>query len=231
MTGGIGVLGEKPLHADLKRRYTEPGDRVEVPMDGFVIDIVRPDRLVEIQTRGFSGMKRKLTCLLDSHAITVVHPIAAQKWILKVDDDGQVLSRRKSPKKGSAVDIFGELVSFPDLMTHPNLTLEVLLTSEQEVRRFDAKRAWRRHGWVVEERQLLDVSESFVFASVDSLIGLLPTGLPTEFTTASLAGALGRPRRLAQQMTYCLSRLGAIERVGKDRNAVVYGRSRASGTN
>ena len=38
---GIGLLNEKPLHASLKQWYARPGDRFEVPVDGFVIDIVR----------------------------------------------------------------------------------------------------------------------------------------------------------------------------------------------
>jgi hypothetical protein len=33
-------------------------DRFEVPVDGFVIDIVRDDLLIEIQTRNFSSLKR-----------------------------------------------------------------------------------------------------------------------------------------------------------------------------
>jgi len=37
----VGTLGEKPLHAALKRWYAEDGDHVEEPVDGFVIDLVR----------------------------------------------------------------------------------------------------------------------------------------------------------------------------------------------
>jgi hypothetical protein len=55
---GIGLLNEKPLHASLKQWYARPGDRFEVPVDGFVIDVVRDDLLIEIQTRNFSSLKR-----------------------------------------------------------------------------------------------------------------------------------------------------------------------------
>jgi hypothetical protein len=41
-------------------------------------------------------MKRKLTALLDSHPVRVVHPIALEKWIVKIDSDCQVVGRRKS---------------------------------------------------------------------------------------------------------------------------------------
>lgn len=222
---GVGTLREKPLHAALKRWYAEDGDLVEEPVDGFVIDLVRDDLLIEIQTRGFSSMKRKLNALLDEHAVHVVHPIAVAKWLVKIDDDGQVLSRRKSPKRGDAVDVFSELVSFPDLLGHERLTLEVLLVHEEEVRRFDATKAWRRKGWVVLERRLLEVVDRLVIDSPQALVRLLPTDMPEKFTTSDLADALGRPRRLAQQMTYCLRNLGAIEMVDKHGNAIVYARS------
>jgi hypothetical protein len=181
--------------------------------------------LIEIQTRGFSSMKRKLARLLDGHAVRVVHPIAVEKWILKLDESGEVISRRKSPKRGAAVDLFGELVSFPGLIAHADLTIELLLTREEEVRRFDATKVWRREGWVVEERRLLEVVDRLVVGSPEDLASFLPSELPSEFTTADLAAALRRPRRLAQQMTYCLRRLGVIEEVGKNGNAIVYSRS------
>ena len=221
----VGTLGEKPLHAALKRWYAEEGDRVEEPVDGFVIDLVRDGLLIEIQTRGFSSMKRKLARLLDGHVVRVVHPIAVEKWILKLDESGEVISRRKSPKRGAAVDLFGELVSFPGLIAHADLTIELLLTREEEVRRFDATKVWRRKGWVVEERRLLDVVDRLVVGSPEDLASFLPSELPSEFTTADLAAALRRPRRLAQQMTYCLRRLGVIEEVGKNGNAIMYSRS------
>ena len=48
----IGLLNEKPLHAALKAWYAQPGDRFEVPLHGFVIDIVRDDVLLEVTVRG-----------------------------------------------------------------------------------------------------------------------------------------------------------------------------------
>jgi hypothetical protein len=44
----IGTLNEKPLHAALKQWYAEPEDRIEAPVDGFTVDIVRGDLLIEI---------------------------------------------------------------------------------------------------------------------------------------------------------------------------------------
>ena len=219
----VGLLGEKPLHASLKRWCAETGDLIEAPVDGFVIDIVRDDLLIEIQTRGFAGMKRKVTTLLENgHRVRIVHPIPVQKWIVKLDDTGEELSRRRSPKRGSVLDVFAELVSFPALLANDLLEVEVLLVHEEEYRRHEPGKAWRRKGWVVQERRLVGVVDARRVAGTEDLRELLPDDLPTPFTTADLAERLAQPRRIAQQMAYCLRHAGAIVAVGKAGNAIEY---------
>jgi hypothetical protein len=143
----IGLLNEKPLHAALKSWYAGPNDRFEVPVAGYVIDIVRDDLLIEIQTGNFSSMKIKLGQLVAKHPVRLVYPLAHEKWLVKLPkEDGDKRKRRKSPKRGQVTDIFRELVSFPELLLEPNFSLEVLLIQEEEVRRYDGQRGWRRRG-------------------------------------------------------------------------------------
>lgn len=219
----IGTLREKPLHASLKRWYSEADDRIEMPVDGYVIDLVRDDLLIEIQTRGFSSMKSKVTALLEQgHRIRIVHPIAVDRWIVKVDADGEVLSRRRSPKHGTTLDIFAEMVSFPALMVRPELGLEVVLVIEEEIRRHSDDGPWRRRGWSVLERHLLEVIESVSLGTPEDLAELLPIGLAETFTTTDLVAASGCTRRVAQQMVYCLRKMNMIEPVGKVGNSIEY---------
>lgn len=219
----IGTLREKPLHASLKQWYTEPGDQVESPVDGFVIDLVRGDLLIEIQSSGFSSMKQKVMSLLDAgHQVRIVHPIPVDRWIVKVDDEGTILSRRRSPRHGGPTDVFSELVSFPGSMAQSGLELELVMTIEEQYRIHTPGRAWRRNGWTVLERRLVEVVETHLLTGIDDLIGLLPEGLSDQFTTADLATHLGRPLRTGQQMAYCLRTLGALVAVGKAGNSVLY---------
>lgn len=220
----IGSLNEKPLHAALKEWYRRAGDRVEVPLDGFVIDLVRGELLIEIQTRSFSAMRRKFDHLLDSYPIRLVHPVAAERWIVKLDDAGTETSRRRSPKRGIAADVCAELVSFPSLLSHPHFTLEIALIEEEEVRRPDARKGWRRGGFAIDERRLVDVRETVEVGSPEALRRLLPDRLPDPFTTADLADGLGRSRHLAQEMGYCLRVSGAVQTVGRDRRGILYQR-------
>lgn len=76
---GIGLLNEKPLHAALKEWYAQPGDRFEVPLAGFVIDIVRDGLLLEIQTSSVASLKSKIASLLPAHRIRLIHPVALEK--------------------------------------------------------------------------------------------------------------------------------------------------------
>ena len=123
----IGELRERSLHAALKRWYALPGDRAEVPLQGYVIDLVRHGTLIEIQTGSFAKLARKLTRLVRDHRIRLVFPIARRKWIVTTGPDGSVLRRRASPKRGAYRDLFAELVRIPLLIGNPNFTLEVLI--------------------------------------------------------------------------------------------------------
>lgn len=226
MSRPIGLLNEKPLHAALKAWYAEPGDLFEMPVDGYVVDIVRGDLLIEIQTRNFSAIRGKLSALTAQHPLRLVYPLAVEKWIVRLQPDGeQLLSRRKSPKKGSPVEVFSELVSIPRLLTSANFSLELLLIQEEEIRSYDAERAWRRKGWVTQERRLLDVIGRQVFGTPGELGALLPAELDEPFTTLALAEALGISRRLAQRMAYCLRVVGVLAALGKSGRGVLHVRS------
>ena len=219
---GIGLLNEKPLHASLKQWYARPGDRFEVPVDGFVIDIVRDDLLIEIQTRNFSSIKSKLTRLSDSHQIRLIYPIVQEKWIVRMatGDRGKAI-RRKSPKRGRLEDLFWELVSIPQLLSHPNFSLEVLMIRQEEVRRYEGKRKWRSKGWVIEGRQLLGVLDRRLFGESADWLRFLPEGLEL-FTTSDLAAGIATKRELAQKMAYCLREGRMIELIGRRGRSNLY---------
>ncbi|MFC1620040.1 hypothetical protein ACFL45_08850 [Candidatus Neomarinimicrobiota bacterium] len=221
---GIGLLNEKPLHASLKEWCARPGDRFEVTVDGFVIDIVQDDLLLEIQTSNFASIKSKLINLVRVHRVRLIYPIAQEKWIVKLAKDNRGgETRRKSPKKGRVEDLFWEMVRFPQLLANPHFSLEVLLIREEEVRRYERKRNWRRRGWGIEERRLLGVVDQRLFEEPADWRALLPESLGEAFTTRDLTEAMGISRLLAQKMAYCLRQGKVIELIGKQGRANSYG--------
>jgi hypothetical protein len=222
---GIGTLHESGLHSGLKAWYARPGDEAEVELDGRVADLMRGDQVVEFQTHHFYAIKRKLLRLVEARPVRLVYPIALERWIVRVGADQQtMLGRRKSPRRGQAAQVFEELVSFPELLCHPNFTLEVVLTREEEIRcpwSGPRRGRWKRK-WQVCDRRLLEVADSVLLTSPADCLRLLPAGLPRPFSNRSLAEGLRQPMRLAAQMTYCLRRMGAIAALGKVGRAIVY---------
>jgi hypothetical protein len=159
----------------------------------------------------------------------LVYPIAYEKWLIKLPKHADCqTTRRKSPKRGEVAEVIKELVSFPELLLERNFSLEVLLIQEEEVRRYDERRRWRRRGWVTEERRLLRVVEQRRFEGPADVAALIPKGLPERFTTSDLADVMKKPLWFAQKMAYCLRRMRVITRVGRRGRSVLYTRADAA---
>ena len=224
----IGTLNEGALHAQLKNWYQRPGDRIEQVVGGFVVDLVRGDLLVEIQTGGFAPLRRKLELLTRQQRVRLVAPLPLARKIIRLSDEGELLSVRRSPRRGRVEDIFNRLVSIPSLLCQPHFELELLLTHQDELRVYRPEKAFRRHGWVVAGRRLVSVEQCLRISGPDDAARLLPPSLPELFDTAQLAEAAAIERRTAQQMTYCLRAMGVLHTTGKRGNAIVHRRADAT---
>ena len=221
----IGTLSERSLHAMLKEWLAQPGDELEKKVGRYVIDIVREDRLIEIQTRHFYAIKRKLANLIDEYLVTLVYPVVAKKWIVKLSPDGETqLNRRKSPQRGNVYSVFRELVGIPNLVSHPNLSVDVVFVYIDEVRVNDGQGSWHRKGWSIVDTRLLEVEGQISLHTVGDWQALIPADLEDPFTTRDLSEAVGERIRLAQSMAYCLYQMGAVDRIGKQGNSYLYER-------
>ena len=205
-------MQESSLHHSLKRHFAGANGQMEVPVDGYQIDVVQGSLLIEIQTGNFTAIKSKLADLLPEHPVLLVHPIPLETWLLKYDQDGgKLLERRKSPRRGRWEQVFLELVRIPHLLNHPNLTLELLLTRQEEVRCNDGRGSWRRKGWSITDHRLLSIDDRRIFAGPSDFRALLPESLPHTFTSKELATSLKIPPYLAQKMAYSLRAMGLLE--------------------
>jgi len=198
-------------------------------MDGYRIDAVVGDCLIEIQCAGLSAIRPKIKNLVKTRDVLVVKPLCEKKMLLKRKrKGGKIVSKRRSPKSESYYDIFDELVHFTSVFPHPRLTLEILLTEQEEVRLPPLRKSWRRRPRV-EDRRLVSVTGRLTLRDNRDLLKMLPDELPKPFNTSDLAEAAEIPRWLAQKMTYCLRHSGAIKQVGKNRNTILYERAKIRG--
>jgi hypothetical protein len=227
MPSQIGTLAEKSLHAALKTFYARPGDRFEVEVAGYVIDIVRSQAdgllLLEIQSRNFSAIRRKLAALLEAgHVVRLIHPIAVEKWIVRQQVSGRQVARRRSPKRGHRLEVFKELVRIPHLLPHSNFSLQVALTRQEEIWLNDGQGSWRRKGWSIADHRLLDVEGTFCLSSRADFLAALAPQMERPFTNRGLAEAMKISTSLAGKITYTLRKAGWLEQVGMQGRAYLF---------
>jgi len=219
----IGLLNEKPLHAALKRWAAEDGDRFEVPVGRYVADIVRGDQVIEIQTGSTSVLKRKLSSLLGYRSVRLLLPLPARKTVRMLDEDGKEIRSRRSPKRASLIDAFDELIPLRAFLGDPNLSIDLVLIHEEEIRRRRPARRGRRD-WRVEERRLVEVFDCVSLHHPADYLAFVPCSLPEPFSTADLAAAIACPRATARKIAYVLREVGVLVPVGKRGNAILYER-------
>ncbi len=216
---------EMSLHRSLKERYATGSDgRSEVVIEGFRVDTIdNLGRLIEIQSGPLGPLRGKLGRLLPNHRIRIVKPVVMSRLVVRRSRrDGPDLSARRSPKRGELYDFFDDLVGVVRLFPHPNLDIEILGVTIDEVR---VPRR-RRPGYAVVDRRLDSIHESSLVASGPDLWKLLPSGCDGRrpFTTLDLCEQLDRDPWFAQRIAYCLRLTGAARVVGKAGNRLVYSR-------
>lgn len=111
-----------------------------------IADIAVDGQIFEVQTGGFFPLRDKIDWYL-THTrfrVTVVHPIPAVRYLSWIHpEDGAILSRRKSPKRGRVRDVAKELYWLSDFIGEPRFSLRILLLQLEEYRMADG---WSRDG-------------------------------------------------------------------------------------
>ena len=215
-------MTEQTLHEQLKQFYASETGDIESPLGDYKVDVVRGDLLIEIQTRSFSSIRDKLRDLAHENKVRLVHPIAYQKWITRLDRNENQVGRRKSPRRGRVEDVFYELVYLPKLLMNPNFELEVAMVDLEEYWIDDGKGSWRRRRWSIHDKRMLELRERHLFNSPEDFKALFPESLPCTFTSRMLANETGLNMRLTQKMLYCLTKMNIVERNGKKGRAYLY---------
>ncbi len=107
------------------------------------------------------------------------------------------MSTRLSPRHETIADLFADLVYFVDIFPHPRLTLEVVLTRQEEHRVNAKKKWWRGPDFRVTDRLLVGIEGRVTLRDTADLLRLLPIGLDEQFTTGEIARLAPMPRWLA----------------------------------
>jgi hypothetical protein len=222
---GIGTLSEKTVHSVLKSNLSPNPINHEIRVGGFVADICTGTEIIEVQTRSFDKLRRKLQAFLAVAPVTVVYPIPNIKWIRWVNPQtGEISPPRKSPKIGTPYAIFPELYKIMNFLKDPNLNLKIILINLEEYRflngwSLDGKKGSSRCDRLPTEL----VNEISITQPKDYQL-LIPDILGEEFTSKEFKAASKLPLHHAQTALRVLHYVGAVDRVGKKGNSFVYTR-------
>lgn len=224
----IGIQKEKILHKTLKY-YLEENEafhevKLKKPNKGIIYaDIYKKSVIYEIQTRGFDKLRSKLENMLESYKVVLVHAIAYEKYIYKIEDTGEVIGPVKSPKKGSIFDIFKELYKIKYLLKNENLSFKILLINMDEYRNVVPKKHYKSSGYI-RERQIPKriVKEYDINSTDDFKKVLLEYNLKENFTSKEFAKIVKTSLKNASVALNILDYLGIVTRVSKKGNSFIY---------
>ncbi len=220
---GIGTLSEKTLHAILKNFYEPDEDKHEIPIDRFVADIYTGEEIIEIQTGQFNRMREKLKCFLQEYPVTIVYPIARERWLHWIDEEtGEVSKGRKSPKKGNEYSAFAELYRIKMFLTDPHLNIKIVLLDMDEYKILNGWGKQKKNNASKYDRIPNRFVEEICIERKEDYLQFLPMSLPEQFTVKEYAKTVKCSEKLASVVLNIINHMEVVERVGKRGNAFLY---------
>lgn len=219
----IGTLSEKTVHAVVKNYYEPDEDKQEIPIEGMYADIFTGNEIIEIQTRSFDQVRKKLDRFLPEYPVTVVLPIPDTKWLIWIDEEtGELSTPRKSPKKGSEYSAFKELYKIKPYLKKEGLTIVLLFLDMEEYRLLNGWSKDNKKGSSRYDRIPVQITKEVCFKQSRDYEILLPNTLVGEFTSSEFAKAVKINARQANLVLNILLYMDVVKRTGKRGKAFVY---------
>jgi len=220
---GIGTLSEKTLHSILKNYFEPYPENHEIKVGGFVADIVSEKGIIEIQTRQFNKLLKKLNAFLEVCEVTIVYPIAEIKWLHWIDlETGETSKKRKSNRKGMPCDIFFELYKIKSVLKNPRLKLCICMLEIEEYRYLNGWSKDKKKGSSRCDRIPVNIFNEINIEYTEDYKKLIPDGLAKEFSAKDFAKKSRLSVSHSQIALNVLNFLEVVTRIGKKRNAFIY---------
>lgn len=219
----IGVLSEKTVHAVLKNYYSPNESNHEVNTNGFIADICHANKIIEIQTRNFNTLRRKLDAFLPDYDVTIVHPITRHKTLHWINPEtGEISKGRRSPKKGSPYMVFKELYRIKPWLTDKNLHIRLVLMDIEEYKMLDGRSRDRKKGATRNDGIPVEFVEEIILDSPRDYLMFLPIELPENFTSTDLGRVSHLTTSSASLVLNILNHMNVVEQVGKRGRSYLY---------
>jgi len=216
----IGTYNEKRFHRVYKRLVTEDASCYEVRIGRYVADVLCDGHITEIQTGSFRPLTEKLRYYLNETdcTVNVVKPIVAEKRIIRTErDTGEILSDKRSPKRGRPTDILPDIYHISEFIGDPRFSLTIELISAEELRFSDRVRYRRSGAYDSDLIPVSSITTITVTTPLDLKLLLPPPLLTAPFTSSDFSRQTTlRSRRLSFSLNTLISlNLLERERIGK----------------
>lgn len=217
---GFGTLQEKTIHEVIKDFYCYDHDFQEQRRGRYIADIAVGNDIWEVQTRAFNKLRGKLESFLKKYHVTVIYPVPVEKKLYWLNQEtGEITGGRRSPRKGSAYDVFWELYKIRPYLPHPDLSIHIFLMDMEEYKLLNGWSRDRKRGASRYDRLPGKLRDIVRLEYTKDYLYFLPDGLPEEFTSLDLAKCAHIPRDTAQTCLLILRDLGIVELIGKQGRA------------
>lgn len=213
----IGIQNEKILHKIIKYYINSNPNEHEVKIKNLFVDVVVGDHLYEIQTANFNNLRQKLNILLPNYLVTIVYPVSHKKTIYNLNEQGELLNIKISPKIKTPLEILIEMYKIKSFVNHPNLSFKVIYLDMDEYRTQVEKKHFRSKGYVrlkqvptilIKEYDLKNQNDYFKIFS--------EFAFPNQFTTKTFSKYFKISTSKAANAISVLKALNIVELIGRE---------------
>lgn len=217
----IGEYQEKAIHFILKNYFECDLDKMEVKIDGMIADICNENGIIEIQTRNFDRLRKKLDVFLEKYDTTIVYPLIKSKKITWLNSENSADYNRKSPIHMNIFNAFKELYKIKTYLINKNLHFCFVFVDIVEFKNLDGYGKDKKKKASSFNKLPINISEIINFDSFLDFKNIFD-GSEGEFTSKSLAKMKKIKLKDAQVALTVLSYLGIVEKIGKDGRSFIY---------
>lgn len=217
----IGEYQEKAIHFILKNYFETDKDKLEVKINGMIADIYNEEGIIEIQTRNFDRLRKKLDVFLKDYQLTIVYPLIKSKKITWMNSENKADYNRKSPIHMNMFNVFKELYKIKQYLKHENLHFCFVFVDVVEFKNLDGygknkkKRASSFNKLPIDINEIVNIDNFSEFKTIFS-------GEEKEFTSKDLSKMKKIKLKDAQVALTVLNYLEIVERIGKKGNSYLY---------
>ena len=217
----IGEYKEKAIHFILKNYFEADKEKTEVKILGLIADIYNEFGIIEIQTRNFERLRKKLDVFLEDNQVTIVYPLVKSKKITWLNSENQADYNRKSPIHMNIFNVFKELYKIKQYLKNKNLHFCFVFVDVIEFKNLDGYGKDKKKKASSFNKLPIDINEIINIDNFEEFREIF-NGDEGEFTSKDLAKMKKIKLKDAQIALTVLNYLEIVERIGKEGKSYLY---------